>query len=180
MPCTNITIMIMTSDGLIYFFFIPSFFLYLVVGRGVWKQSLFVLSTVMSRSDKKNSAIVDAGTKAVSLDSGAPVVRSIGTHEIEGGPQHEELPVQYISGGDEHGVVWFGDHISSPVEGLRMLQENRIPARSAELFRDTRIGMPVLLEPGHCDPTVNLYDKIYAMRQGVVEAVWTLARSPGV
>jgi 3-hydroxy-D-aspartate aldolase len=27
----------------------------------------------------------------------------------------------------------------------------------------------------HCDPTINLYDRIYAMRKGRVEAVWPLA-----
>jgi D-serine deaminase-like pyridoxal phosphate-dependent protein len=27
----------------------------------------------------------------------------------------------------------------------------------------------------HCDPTVNLYDRIYAMRAGKVEAVWPIA-----
>jgi len=33
-------------------------------------------------------------------------------------------------------------------------------------------GERVWLIPGHCDPTVNLYDWIVAVRGGVVEGVW--------
>jgi D-serine deaminase-like pyridoxal phosphate-dependent protein len=33
-------------------------------------------------------------------------------------------------------------------------------------------GERVWLIPGHCDPTVNLYDWIVAVRGGTVEALW--------
>jgi D-serine deaminase-like pyridoxal phosphate-dependent protein len=36
------------------------------------------------------------------------------------------------------------------------------------------IGERVWLIPGHCDPTVNLYDWIVAVRGGVVEGVWPI------
>jgi len=36
------------------------------------------------------------------------------------------------------------------------------------------IGERVWLIPGHCDPTVNLYDWIVAVRDGVVEGVWPI------
>ncbi|GFN84649.1 alanine racemase [Plakobranchus ocellatus] len=54
-------------------------------------HSLFVLSTVQSVSPG-NRAILDAGMKAVSLDSGVPLINGL-----------KELA--YYSGGDEHGIV---------------------------------------------------------------------------
>ncbi|CAL1546538.1 unnamed protein product [Lymnaea stagnalis] len=55
-----------------------------------FKQSLFVLSTVQSVPG--NRAVLDAGLKAVSLDSGVPTLRGAGD-------------LTYHSGGDEHGVI---------------------------------------------------------------------------
>ncbi len=34
------------------------------------------------------------------------------------------------------------------------------------------LGEKLLLAPGHCDPTVNLYDWYVCVRRGVVEALW--------
>src|SRR3982074_2741708 len=36
------------------------------------------------------------------------------------------------------------------------------------------LGEKLLLVPGHCDPTVNLYDWYVCVRQGVVEALWPI------
>ncbi len=36
------------------------------------------------------------------------------------------------------------------------------------------LGEKLLLVPGHCDPTVNLYDWYVCMRGGVVEALWPI------
>jgi len=38
-----------------------------------------------------------------------------------------------------------------------------------------KVGDRVEFIPPHCDPTVNLYDQIYAMRGDRVEAVWPIA-----
>ena len=38
-----------------------------------------------------------------------------------------------------------------------------------------RLGEQVRLIPGHCDPTVNLYDWYVATRAGTVEAVWPVS-----
>ncbi len=38
-----------------------------------------------------------------------------------------------------------------------------------------RLGEPIEFFPPHCDPTVNLYDRLYAMRGGQVTAVWEIA-----
>jgi len=40
-----------------------------------------------------------------------------------------------------------------------------------------RLGERLEFYPPHCDPTVNLYDRLYAMRGELVEAIWpTVAR----
>jgi 3-hydroxy-D-aspartate aldolase len=55
--------------------------------------------------------------------------------------------VEYIKCSDEHGVI------SDPSNVLRLNDKLK-------------------LIPGHCDPTVNLYDWYVAVRDGRVEAVW--------
>ena len=102
-----------------------------------FQHSLFVLATVMSLP-APDRAIVDAGLKASSVDSGMPVVW-----------QREGLT--YSRASDEHGVV----DIASATRG---------PA----------LGEKLLLVPGHCDPTVNLYDWYVAVRRGVVEEIWPI------
>ena len=37
-----------------------------------------------------------------------------------------------------------------------------------------RSGHKLKLVPGHCDPTVNLYDHYVCVRKGVVEALWPI------
>jgi 3-hydroxy-D-aspartate aldolase len=36
------------------------------------------------------------------------------------------------------------------------------------------LGEKLLLVPGHCDPTVNLYDWYVCVRNGKVEALWPI------
>src|SRR5262245_24933853 len=98
-------------------------------------QSLFVLATVMS-APAADRAVVDAGLKASSVDSGMPLV-------------HERPGVEYLKASDEHGV-------------LRITNGAKAP----------RLGEKILLVPGHCDPTVNLYDWLVCVRKGKVEALW--------
>ncbi len=99
-----------------------------------FEHGLFVLTTVMSRPSA-GVAIVDAGLKASSVDSGMPSV-------------WERKDLAYVRASDEHG--W--------VEGARP------PA----------LGEKLLLVPGHCDPTVNLYDWYVCVRRGVVEDLWAI------
>ena len=98
-----------------------------------FEHALFVLSTVMSRPSPE-VAIVDAGLKASSVDSGMP---SVWQREL-----------RYTRASDEHG--W--------VEGT-----NPPP-----------LGEKLLLVPGHCDPTINLYDWYVCVRGGRVEALWPI------
>jgi D-serine deaminase-like pyridoxal phosphate-dependent protein len=102
-----------------------------------FEHSLFVLATVMSRPGP-DLAVVDAGLKASSVDSGMPGV-------------WERPGLSYTHASDEHGWVEIGPGAAAP--GL---------------------GDKLLLVPGHCDPTVNLYDWYVCMRGGVVEALWPI------
>jgi D-serine deaminase-like pyridoxal phosphate-dependent protein len=68
-------------------------------------------------------------------------------------PKAVDLPgVEYGWAGDEHGRL----HL-------------------ANLSKALRVGDRVEFIPPHCDPTVNLYDQIYALRGDAVEAVWAIA-----
>jgi 3-hydroxy-D-aspartate aldolase len=61
------------------------------IDRGEWENALFLLTSVMSHA-KADKAIVDAGLKAQSVDSGLPVV--FGRDDVK-----------YVKCSDEHGVV---------------------------------------------------------------------------
>ncbi|MDP2086826.1 MAG: DSD1 family PLP-dependent enzyme [Gemmobacter sp.] len=61
------------------------------IDRGEWENALFLLTSVMSHA-KADKAIVDAGLKAQSVDSGLPVV-------------FWRDDVKYVKCSDEHGVV---------------------------------------------------------------------------
>jgi len=68
-------------------------------------------------------------------------------------PEAVEWPgVEYTWAGDEHGR-------------LTLTQAGRLP----------HLGDRIEFFPPHCDPTINLYDKIHAMRGDTVEAVWEIA-----
>ncbi len=63
-----------------------------------------------------------------------------------------DLEAEYLGASDEHGLL-----------GLQ--PSNRPP----------RIGDKIRLIPGHCDPTVNMYDWYVGVRGGRVETVWPIA-----
>ena len=68
-------------------------------------------------------------------------------------PEAVECPgVTYGFAGDEHGRLTVTDPSRAP-----------------------RLGERIEFFPPHCDPTINLYDRIYAMRGDKVEAVWDIA-----
>ena len=101
-----------------------------------FEHSLFVWTTVMSRTGDER-AIVDAGLKASSIDSGMPRL-------ADGGP------AEYVKASDEHGVI----------------RLNGAPG--------FEVGAKLKLIPGHCDPTVNLYDHFICIRNARVEAIWPI------
>ena len=102
-----------------------------------FEHSLFVWATVMSKPSATH-AVVDAGLKASSVDSGPPRVA-----DVEG--------AEYLRASDEHGTLKLAP-------GARLA-----------------LGDKLKLIPGHCDPTVNLYDNLVCIRGGKVEAVWPIS-----
>jgi D-serine deaminase-like pyridoxal phosphate-dependent protein len=102
-----------------------------------FEHALFVLATVMSRP-RPERAVVDAGLKASSVDSGMPAI-------------WQRAGLNYIQASDEHGFVEIGPGATAPA-----------------------LGEKLLLVPGHCDPTINLYDFFVCVRAGVVEALWPI------
>ena len=102
-----------------------------------FRQSLFVYTQVMS-APGRGYVVVDAGLKALSVDSGMPTVDGLPT-------------VPYCRPSDEHGML---------------------DMRACD--GAFRLGDKLRLVPGHCDPTVNLYDWYVAVRAGRVEALWPI------
>jgi 3-hydroxy-D-aspartate aldolase len=105
-------------------------------GMPRFEHSLFVWTTVMSRTTAER-AIVDAGLKASSIDSGMPRIAAGG-------------PAEFIKASDEHGVI---------------------DLNGASGYA---VGDKLKLIPGHCDPTVNLYDHFICIRNERVEAIWPI------
>jgi D-serine deaminase-like pyridoxal phosphate-dependent protein len=98
-------------------------------------NALFVLTSVMSR--RADFAVIDAGLKAHSIDSGFPVVAG-------------RAELRFDNPSDEHGIIR-----GSP---------NALPHLEERLR----------LIPGHCDPTVNLYDWIIGLRGDKVAEIWPI------
>ncbi len=68
-------------------------------------------------------------------------------------PEAVEWPgLEYSWAGDEHGRLTIADPDRAP-----------------------RLGDRIEFFPPHCDPTINLYDRLYAMRGDTVEGVWDIA-----
>jgi 3-hydroxy-D-aspartate aldolase len=104
-----------------------------------FEHALFVLATVMSV--REDWAVTDAGHKALSNDSGFPVVL--------GRPD-----VPYGRPSDEHGILDLTGSGWKPP-----------------------LGEKIAFIPGHCDPTVNLYDWYVGVRgfgsaEAHVETLW--------
>lgn len=151
--------------------------------------SLFLCAQVMSRRDG-SWAILDAGLKAQSTESGLPMLAArvgeygrLSTASKAAGGRYCPLPPGRGDGGpfgssvehltvlsvsDEHSTI-------APVSGRAGEAAAALPAR----------GERLLLVPSHCDPFVNHYDVLLACRASaqrelLVEAEWSVdARGPG-
>ena len=78
------------------------------IDQGEWENSLFILTSVMSHS-KIDKAIVDAGLKAQSVDSGLPTVYG------------RDDKVEYLKCSDEHGVVGDPDGVLKVNDKLKLV-----------------------------------------------------------
>ncbi|MEQ5868701.1 DSD1 family PLP-dependent enzyme [Sagittula sp. NFXS13] len=77
------------------------------IDQGEWENAFFILTSVMSHA-KADKAIVDAGLKAQSVDSGLPVI--FGRDDVE-----------YIKCSDEHGVVMDPQGVLKVNDKLRLV-----------------------------------------------------------
>jgi D-serine deaminase-like pyridoxal phosphate-dependent protein len=106
-----------------------------------FEHALFVKTQVISSGAEQ--AVCDAGHKSHAIDSGLPRVLALDT----------ESELEYLNGGDEHGIL-------RPCGGGQ-----KVPA----------VGRMLWLIPGHCDPTVNLHDDMIGvtggLRKGTVERI---------
>lgn len=62
----------------------------------------------------------------------------------------ERSDLRYVKASDEHGVV------------------------QVSAGQSVDLGDTLWLVPGHCDPTMNLYDEVICIRQGRVQAIWPI------
>ena len=97
--------------------------------------------------------VVSRGAAHAVIDAGHK------SHALDSGPPRLwQRDLAWANGGDEHGIV--------------RARAGDSAARLPEL------GETVWLVPGHCDPTVNLYDRYVVVRgglaSGVVDAVWPI------
>ena len=111
-------------------------------GKNMFENALFIHTMVISKGTQnaKGStdssatgaarAVLDAGTKASSYDSGLPVPLK---GWVDGSPQQRLQEVELQNGGDEHSVL-LGDYAST-----------------------LHVGDTLRLLPGHVDPTVNMH-----------------------
>lgn len=104
-----------------------------------FENSLFVWAGVMSRPTA-DRAVVDAGLKSFSVDSGLP--------QVVGLPGAD-----YVKASDEHGVL-------------------RLAPQAQHALG---LGDKLRIVPGHCDPTVNLYDQLFVIEEDIVVDVWPIA-----
>ena len=77
------------------------------IDQGEWENAFFILTSVMSHA-KADKAIVDAGLKAQSVDSGLPVI-------------YGRTDVEYVKCSDEHGVVMDTDGVLKVNDKLKLV-----------------------------------------------------------
>lgn len=105
--------------------------------------------------DFRNSLFVTATVVSKPTDSSAIVdagLKAFATDRGYGPSLHEREGISYAFAGDEHGRLSLADSASSMNVGDRL--DFVVP---------------------HCDPTVNLYDRIYGVRGGAVECAWRIS-----
>lgn len=117
------------------------------LGEWPFKPAMFIASSVISAKHKSHVTI-DVGLKATSMD--------VPPRVFAGAPAGS----QWRSLGDEHGAILHP----------AILPHLKGGADIATIDADTRIDWPidapkegdiVWLQPGHCDPTINLYDAFF-------------------
>lgn len=118
-------------------------------GANEWTGSVaplhsLFIATTIMSTAKPGLVVCDLGLKGVAVDSGLPLLK----------PGQYDDALKYVSANDEHGVL-------------------QVTGDADQLARD-RLADQVLLIPGHCDPTANLYDRYVCVRNDRVEDIWDI------
>ena len=108
-----------------------------------------VIHTTVVARPAPDRAVVDAGTKAVAADRNMIVVDKEGYGGVKGQPGWF-----FARASEEHGVLLRQDDGHAD---------------------DLRVGDRVQLIPNHICPAVNLYDRLYVQRGGIVTGSWAVA-----
>ncbi|CAG9165401.1 DSD1 family PLP-dependent enzyme [Cupriavidus respiraculi] len=114
-------------------------------GSGLGFEHSLLIATTVMSRAVAEQAVLDAGLKSMAVDSGLPWIWQDGARSTR---------LAYVAANDEHGLV---QPLGGAVDALPPL------------------GARVMLVPGHCDPTLNLYDELVGIRAGVVECLWPVS-----
>lgn len=118
-------------------------------------SALYIAASVVSARHKSHVTI-DCGLKAVSADVAPRIVSGAASGSL------------WRSLGDEHGAVIHPSARSGDIDANDADPAIPWPADApAE-------GAIVWLQPGHCDPTINLYDGFWAVDEGGAAAWWPI------
>ena len=138
-------------------------------GGGDWpfEPALFIAASVVSTVHRTH-VVVDAGLKAMSVDG--PFAR------VAAGAAEGSL---WRPMGDEHGAIFHPAALGALRAAGRdpLAFERAIDEADASLDPPgdaPRLGDVVWLQPGHCDPTVNLYDAFHVARQDGTWERWPI------
>ena len=135
---------------------------------GAWpfEAALFLAAGVVS-DRRKTHVTCDVGLKAHSVDG--PPARVVG-----GAPQGSTWRAM----GDEHGAVFHPEMMArlralgrEAVDAIGTLDADPAIERPADL---PKVGDIVWLQPGHCDPTVNLHDVLHVVDEDGSVEVWPI------
>ena len=137
-------------------------------GGGAWpfRPALLVAASVVSARHKSHVTI-DAGLKAFSVDGPAARV-------IAGAAPGS----RWRSMGDEHGAI-FHPAAAEALKAAGAAGGDAIAVLDADPgvpWADDapKAGDVVWLQPGHCDPTVNLYDALYVVDEDGSAELWPI------
>jgi D-serine deaminase-like pyridoxal phosphate-dependent protein len=132
-----------------------------------FSPALFLASSVISARHCTHVTI-DAGVKALSTDG--PEARVIA------GAPHESV---WFGMGDEHGAIFHPSALdiikTSAQRPLALQAAIDLADASLDPFPDApKLGDTVWLQPGHCDPTINLHDAFLVLEPDGSWSQWAI------
>lgn len=132
-------------------------------------QAMFLAASVVSARHKTH-VVCDVGLKAHSVDGPPARVAS-------GAP----AGARWRPMGDEHGAIFHPEMMgvlraagSGPLAFATVISQTDEDAAIAWPADAPKVGDLVWLQPGHIDPTINLYDAMYVVDEAGAVEVWPI------